>query len=129
MPREDYRSARGHLLEALCRVTKVMNPGAIDIVGLATETGIETVIRSEDAFYLDAREWNAEDETHARQLQLDLNLLTNVSWSHARDWEFPVPDSELPISRNRQPFATEPNPRNKPCPCGSGIKYKKCHGR
>jgi uncharacterized protein YchJ len=20
------------------------------------------------------------------------------------------------------------NPRNKPCPCGSGKKYKKCHG-
>ena len=19
--------------------------------------------------------------------------------------------------------------RNKPCPCGSGLKYKKCHGR
>jgi uncharacterized protein YecA (UPF0149 family) len=21
------------------------------------------------------------------------------------------------------------NPRNKPCPCESGKKYKKCHGR
>ncbi|WP_203434328.1 SEC-C metal-binding domain-containing protein [Nitrosococcus halophilus] len=19
--------------------------------------------------------------------------------------------------------------RNEPCPCGSGVKYKKCHGR
>ena len=19
--------------------------------------------------------------------------------------------------------------RNKPCPCGSGLKYKKCHGK
>ncbi|MGA3024269.1 MAG: SEC-C metal-binding domain-containing protein [Bryobacteraceae bacterium] len=22
-----------------------------------------------------------------------------------------------------------PSPRNKPCPCGSGKKYKKCRGR
>jgi uncharacterized protein YecA (UPF0149 family) len=31
---------------------------------------------------------------------------------------------------NRQPvYRTEPKiGRNDPCPCGSGKKYKKCHG-
>lgn len=28
------------------------------------------------------------------------------------------------------PIRTDPSPqRNKACPCGSGLKYKKCHGR
>ncbi|MFW6201792.1 MAG: SEC-C metal-binding domain-containing protein, partial [Gemmatimonadota bacterium] len=28
-----------------------------------------------------------------------------------------------------QPITTEDEPgRNDPCPCGSGKKYKKCHG-
>jgi preprotein translocase subunit SecA len=28
----------------------------------------------------------------------------------------------------RQPVTTEKIGRNDPCPCGSGKKYKKCHG-
>jgi len=27
------------------------------------------------------------------------------------------------------PMAVRKVPRNQPCPCGSGIKYKRCHGR
>ncbi|MGH9919249.1 MAG: SEC-C metal-binding domain-containing protein [Nitrososphaerales archaeon] len=36
--------------------------------------------------------------------------------------EYPVPESiesDLTLPKN---------PRNKPCPCGSGRKYKFCHG-
>jgi hypothetical protein len=60
-PREEYREVRGHFLEALCLVTKLMFPEALDIVGIATDTGIDTVSRSEDALYLNARVWNAEN--------------------------------------------------------------------
>jgi len=36
-------------------------------------------------------------------------------------------DTEAP---KQQPFVKEKEPgRNDPCPCGSGKKYKKCHGR
>jgi preprotein translocase subunit SecA len=32
--------------------------------------------------------------------------------------------------RSREPITVEDEPgRNDPCPCGSGKKYKKCHGR
>jgi uncharacterized protein YecA (UPF0149 family) len=27
------------------------------------------------------------------------------------------------------PLVVRKVPRNHPCPCGSGIKYKRCHGR
>jgi tetratricopeptide (TPR) repeat protein len=32
-------------------------------------------------------------------------------------------------SRGRSNWRVGSNPRNKPCPCGSGKKYKLCHGR
>lgn len=45
----------------------------------------------------------------------------------------PAPPAEAPGLRPQPPArtpASAPGPaRNSPCPCGSGIKYKKCHGR
>jgi hypothetical protein len=122
MPREEYREARGRLLQALCYVTKIKFPDAIDIVGLATEVGIDAEPRSEDAAYLDTRNWDEESDTYARKLQLDLGLLTNTSTNVRKVEEFPVPETT-------KVSATGPNPRNKPCPCGSGKKFKKCHGK
>jgi preprotein translocase subunit SecA len=29
---------------------------------------------------------------------------------------------------NPQQAVSDKTPRNAPCPCGSGLKYKKCHG-
>jgi hypothetical protein len=121
-PREEYRLVRAHFLEALCLVTKVVFPDALDIVGFATESGAETATRSEDALYLNARVWNAEMEVHARELQRKFGLLTNFT-------TYKDKVSEFPISKIENIVAPLRNPRNKPCPCGSGKKYKKCHGR
>ena len=65
MPDEDYRSARQHMLEACCMITKLVFPDAEDIVGIATETGASLAARSEDALYLDARRWTTELEVQA----------------------------------------------------------------
>jgi len=121
-PYEEYRAVRGHILEALCLVTKVVFPDALDVIGLATEPGIDTSFRSEDSLYLDARVWSEEMEAHARKLQADLGLLTSYSTFKDKVQEFPSPSDEEII-------APGSNPRNKRCPCGSGRKYKKCHGQ
>jgi hypothetical protein len=120
-PREEYRVVRGNLLEALCMVTKVVFPEALDIVGFATEPGVTTVPRSEDSLYLNARAWNNEMEAHAREMQQKHGLLTNFTTHRGKATEFP-------ISPRESPDAPGQNPRNKPCPCGSGKKYKRCHG-
>ncbi|HET6568710.1 MAG TPA: DUF1186 domain-containing protein [Rhodothermales bacterium] len=45
------------------------------------------------------------------------------------DEEF-VAHSVSPATHSPMPFHAETHPgRNDPCPCGSGKKYKKCHGR
>jgi preprotein translocase subunit SecA len=44
-----------------------------------------------------------------------------------------TPEEEEELERSReskqQPLVSEKVGRNDPCPCGSGKKYKKCHGR
>ena len=38
-------------------------------------------------------------------------------------------DLEMPpASEPRAPSISTSTPRNEPCPCGSGLKYKRCHG-
>ena len=49
----------------------------------------------------------------------------------------PVPPVGVPVRRRAAPAARDPGRpqswgkvgRNEPCPCGSGRKYKHCHGR
>jgi preprotein translocase subunit SecA len=39
-------------------------------------------------------------------------------------------ESSLPPIEKKEPIIAEPKAgRNDPCPCGSGKKYKQCHGK
>ncbi len=124
MEHREYREYRGGFLDALLRVVKLRFPDAEDIVGIATESGPNTEPRTEDAAYIDGRDWCESLQANAVECQRRLNLLMNVREFHDRFDEFPQTtlSGELlhPVGKN---------PRNKPCPCRSGLKYKHCHGR
>jgi hypothetical protein len=115
-PEEENREVRRAFLQACIYVAKMKNPDAMDVIGIATESGFDHQRRSEDALYLDARTWSAEDEALALSYQADLGILVSEQATSFHFKEYPVSD---PLPRN---------PRNKPCPCGSGLKYKRCHG-
>lgn len=120
---EENREVRYKLLEAYCKVTKLMYPNAQDIMGIATETGsVLSEHRSEDAIYLNARYWTDEDQADAKQLQQDLSILTTITGPFKSvEQEYPqVPTQPVQPMKGRE--------RNTPCPCGSGKKYKKCCG-
>ena len=119
---EEYRRARRHLLEALCFVTKLICPDAVDIVGLATETDTHDGVRTEDALYLDGRNWDEEAQAYAVEMHEKHGLLTKIEKFEATGFEFPLPHQPISIKVGK-------NQRNQPCPCGSGKKYKRCHGR
>lgn len=121
---EENRTFRRNYLEACILVAKLKNPSAMDIVGIATESGTENSGRSEDAMYFDARSWTDEDESRAKELQRDLDILTSPKLMQGHIEEYPVAGGPADSS-----IVVPPNPRNKPCPCGSGKKYKHCHGR
>jgi len=61
----------------------------------------------------------AQQQAHEQAMQL--------SYEHSEVDEF---DDEANVDgeATEQAFAA-PESRNAPCPCGSGVKYKQCHGR
>ena len=87
-PHEENRRARRDVLVACCMVTKLVCPDARDIVGFATETarGAEG---SEDAVYLDARDWDSSMEAKAKDLQNLLGILTNPTEYRSVEPEYP----------------------------------------
>lgn len=116
------RTARRNYLEMCVFVAKKEYPAALDIIGVATESGVDDERRSEDALYFDARAWSAEDELRARTYQREFGILVDPR-------RIPKSVREYPVSNGVEGGLTLPkNPRNKPCPCGSGRKYKFCHG-
>jgi len=119
---QENRDVRRYFLEAACMAVRLKCPEALDVVGIATESGNDSQTRSEDAMYLDCRGWNEEMEQEAKELQQALGLLMNVQETRGIEQEYPEPEPRpllhLPVKVGR----------NEPCPCGSGKKFKKCHG-
>ena len=57
---------------------------------------------------------------------------TNIKTSRVSDLSEPNAQNpnRSPQKQKTQPIRTEQKiERNAPCPCGSGKKYKKCHGK
>lgn len=118
-PSGAYRAFRREMLQAYCMVTKLQNPVARHIVGIATEPGDED-IRSEDLVYLDASDWSENQQRAAQRLQREVGILTNVRMWQAVEKEYP--------DRADSGRSTKIG-RNARCPCGSGLKVKRCCGR
>ncbi len=115
---EEHRAFRGEYLKVCCMVVRSVYHEAKDIIGFATEAGKSLKGRSEDAMYFDGRHWNDEMQKEAKGLQEKLRILVEPTYYKVHDTEFPdVPAKQIPKVG-----------RNEKCPCGSGIKYKKCHG-
>lgn len=86
---QQNRTTRRSFLEACAFVTKLMWPDAVDVVGFATESG-QSRSRSEDAMYLDAREWTQEMEDKARELQSKYRILVSANRVEFHESEYPV---------------------------------------
>jgi hypothetical protein len=130
MPYEAYRERRRDLLEAYIMSTKSLYPQSLDIVGIATENDPEAEHRSEDALYLDARDWTEEQLANARSFQQETGLLTKLTKFAGVEREYPVePKRSQQAPGTRSATRMKGRDRNKPCFCGSGKKLKKCCGQ
>jgi hypothetical protein len=90
---EHYRQVRREYLNCCLRVVKLKWPDALDIVGFATESGRDAH-GSEDAAYLDAREWSDEAQEDAKQLQRNLGILVKPNMLQTHVAEYPTPEWE-----------------------------------
>lgn len=121
---EKYREVRGDLLNRYLSITKLNCPEALDIIGLATETGFPEK-RSEDFVYLDARIWSDEDNQHALKLEKELLYIGMIG----EKTNFRKKIEEYPDIIPRNKIEMKGKKRNMICPyCNSGKKFKKCCG-
>jgi hypothetical protein len=116
---EQYRELRRGFLTAYCAVVRLRHPSALDIIGIATESGFDEG-RSEDAMYLDGRHWTRAHAEHAAKLQQELNILQDVEIFAGTEHEYP--GGKRLVSRTEYS-------RNSKCICGSGKRFKRCCGK
>ena len=69
---------------------------------------------------------DAIDELDAQAPDMIPMIVENLNgWTKARRRPSAPPS---PANRNTSPDSRRKIGRNDPCPCGSGRKYKRCHG-
>ncbi len=122
---QEYKERRRDVLMKYMSVVKVRHPEALDVVGVGLDYPENVMSEfSEDLFYLDARKWTDEDHRHAEEIQRTTGILKVT-----RREERVV--NTYPDVRLDQDNADcwKGKDRNKPCHCGTGLKYKRCHGR
>jgi len=124
-PYSEYRDQRRTVLEAYCRVAKLIDKRATEIVGIATEPGVSDD-RSEDHIVLDVSEWTAEQQAAAKEIQAETGILMNLRQTTGVEPEYPTAD-EGKTPRGTVAYRSKIG-RNDPCPCASGRKYKRCCG-
>lgn len=73
---------------------------------------------------------NRNELRHAPQrMQLEHAASTNMGFTGAPEGETDIQKASHDRSNKKVPVRVEKKPKpNDPCPCGSGKKYKKCHG-
>ena len=122
---EEYRERRRALVEMYTKVLKIKRPEAEDIVGIAFGTGAGPIAdTSEDLLYLDCREWTPEQQNDAEEIHRKTGILGDVKRIAGTFNEYPSDDERTEPNS----FTAKGRNRNKPCPCGSGLKSKRCHG-
>lgn len=117
MTYEEYRDRRAAVLETECRLLKHRHPNAKDIIGIAGESGLSHIDRSEDLMYFNARLWSNEDENSAAEMHRQRGLVSSSMIIPAEYNERP-PEFLDALIRSLY---------DGPCPCGSGEIYVHCH--
>ncbi len=115
----EYRLRRREHLFAYTALMRMRKPGFIAYIGIATGP-MDVAENSEDFALVDERSWTTEIQELAEQLQPQVDAIGLNPVGKLMGKEYPDnPTTQRPRGKDR----------NSPCPCGSGIKYKKCHGK
>jgi hypothetical protein len=117
----EYRKALlgDYALVAACHFRHEYRP----VIGIAMEhpsAGVESF----DACLIDVREWTPEMVSDTEALKAKRGFFrSDMRTTHGSDKEF----SDIEIVCHGSQHSVKV-PRNSPCPCGSGKKFKKCCG-
>ena len=121
---EEDRGKRQNILATACAAAKSKMPELQTVVGIGIEPPKLTSSIAEDFVLLDCSEWSGEQKAEFEARNVGWNFFATDSLRQYQETvtEFVQPTPAPKKSRKRKPG------RNEPCPCGSGKKYKRCHG-
>jgi hypothetical protein len=125
--RPDYRSKRQTLLQIACGAAKNKFPDLVKIVGIAIDAPKYSDGRDGEDFVLMICEtWSDQLRRHFEEQNKHVRFFASSGLRARLDPlnEFVKPPLHNTIQAMRLPKVG----RNEPCPCGSGKKFKKCHG-
>lgn len=88
---------------------------ASNIIGVLTEIGT-------DGTYQQARSFPVQILTELTKENTEICEDAARMYHSSRVLNLRLPEKGIPHAKAKKPG------RNDPCPCGSGVKYKKCHG-
>ncbi len=121
----DYREKRQTLLEIACGAAKNKFPYLVKIIGIgidAPKFSGGTV--AEDFILMPCETWTDEMKIHYEDLNKEWNFFGTPKMRKFNDRVTQF----VPPQRTGTQATSGKVGRNDPCPCGSGKKYKKCHG-
>jgi hypothetical protein len=122
----NYREKRQALLEIACGAAKNKFPQLVKVIGIGIDAPkFAGGINAEDFILMPCEIWTDEMREHyeAANEQLQFFGTPQLQQFNDRVTQF-VPPPSIP----RSPARATKVGRNDPCPCGSGKKFKRCHG-
>lgn len=122
----DYRQKRQTMLEIACGAAKNKFSDLIRIVGIAIDAPKHSDgIDGEDFILMPCETWSDDMRAHYETANKDLKFFGTPQLREHRETVHEFVDVE-PATTFQTP--NKKVGRNEPCPCGSGTKFKKCHG-
>lgn len=122
----DFREKRQTLLEIACGAAKNKFPNLQKVIGIGIEApkfSGDSV--AEDFILMPCEIWPDDRKSYYEELNREWNFFGTDALQQFKDhvtrFVQPPPPSK--------PTTSGKTGRNDPCPCGSGKKFKKCHGR
>ena len=121
---DDYREKRQWILEIACGAAKLKFSHLDKVIGIGIEAPKYSRTVSEDFILMDCKAWSDEQRAYYEEQNAVLNFFgtPHLQKFEERVTRFVPPETG---QTERRPVKIGPNTR---CPCGSGKKYKKCHG-
>lgn len=121
---DEWRTKRRHVLGAYALAAMHHFADAQRVVGIATDGGVGEG-RSHDLVLVERARMDEDMHREARRIYAETGWFRKIAVSRGTESEY-VDDRPRPGDSFHH--ETTKIGRNEPCPCGSGKKFKKCHG-
>jgi hypothetical protein len=121
----DYREKRQTILEIACGAAKNKFPHLVKVIGIGIDAPkFSDATVAEDFILMPCERWTDEMKAHYEERNTEWNFFGTPNMRQFNDRVTQFVPPQRPVTRATSGKVG----RNDPCPCGSGKKYKKCHG-